>query len=164
MNIPALIGTLVTVGLLLTGIMLGAPLVIFIDVTSVLIVVGGTVFLTLAAHGPDGIIKYIVGGLARLFITDLNLSAPWSALECQKAVLVARTAGTSAIMMAVCGAMIGLTQMFTNLDDPTHIGPAMAVCLLTSFYGVLLNLFVFIPLARYHTDAACDAEGAAQGA
>jgi len=38
-------------------------------------------------------------------------------------------------------------QMLANMDDPASIGPAMAVCLLTTLYGaVLANLF-FLPMA-----------------
>lgn len=46
------------------------------------------------------------------------------------------------------GTLIGLVQMLAGLDDPSTIGPKMAVALLTTFYGaVLANLF-FIPLAQ----------------
>ena len=40
------------------------------------------------------------------------------------------------------GTLIGLINMLGNLDDPSAIGPAMAVALLTTMYGSLLaNLF-----------------------
>ncbi|MCK8058765.1 MULTISPECIES: motility protein A [unclassified Fusibacter] len=46
------------------------------------------------------------------------------------------------------GTLIGLVAMLNALDDPSSIGPAMAVALLTTFYGsVLANLF-FIPIAN----------------
>ena len=56
--------------------------------------------------------------------------------------------------MGVMGATIGLIQMLANLEDPTAIGPAMAVALLTSFYAVMLNLLVFVPVSRYHREMA----------
>jgi chemotaxis protein MotA len=37
--------------------------------------------------------------------------------------------------------------MLGNLQDPTAIGPAMAVALLTTFYGAVLANMVFLPLA-----------------
>lgn len=44
------------------------------------------------------------------------------------------------------GTLIGLVAMLKNLDDPSSIGPSMAVALLTTFYGsVLANLF-FLPM------------------
>ncbi len=45
------------------------------------------------------------------------------------------------------GTLIGLIQMLSTLDDPTSIGPAMAVALLTTFYGSLLASMVFLPIA-----------------
>jgi len=37
--------------------------------------------------------------------------------------------------------------MLGNLEDPESIGPAMAVALLTTFYGAILANMVFLPLA-----------------
>ncbi|RQD67745.1 MAG: motility protein A [Desulfonatronovibrio sp. MSAO_Bac4] len=45
------------------------------------------------------------------------------------------------------GTLIGLVQMLTRLDDPASIGPAMAVAILTTFYGTLLATLVFLPIA-----------------
>lgn len=40
------------------------------------------------------------------------------------------------------GTLIGLVSMLKNLSDPSAIGPAMAVALITTFYGsVIANLF-----------------------
>ena len=49
--------------------------------------------------------------------------------------------------MGLIGTLIGLVQMLGNLQDPTTIGPAMAVALLTTFYGAVLSNMVFLPLA-----------------
>jgi len=44
--------------------------------------------------------------------------------------------------MGMIGTLIGLVQMLQNLSDPSAIGPAMAVALLTTFYGaVVANVF-----------------------
>ncbi len=45
------------------------------------------------------------------------------------------------------GTLIGLVAMLQNLSDPSAIGPAMAVALLTTFYGSLFANLVFIPMA-----------------
>ncbi|MFM2247915.1 MAG: hypothetical protein RL071_3990 [Pseudomonadota bacterium] len=56
--------------------------------------------------------------------------------------------GTYAPAMGMIGTLVGLVQMLQNLDDPTAIGPAMAVALLTTFYGaVMANMFA-LPLAH----------------
>lgn len=40
------------------------------------------------------------------------------------------------------GTLIGLVQMLQNMSDPSSIGPAMAVALLTTLYGaVIMNVF-----------------------
>ncbi|MDR3332145.1 MAG: motility protein A [Synergistaceae bacterium] len=46
------------------------------------------------------------------------------------------------------GTLIGLIQMLQNLDDPSALGPGMAVALVTTFYGsILANMFA-IPLGK----------------
>jgi len=57
------------------------------------------------------------------------------------------TMGTFAPAMGLIGTLIGLVQMLQNMSDPSSIGPAMAVALLTTFYGAILANMVFLPLA-----------------
>ncbi|MGE4557000.1 MAG: motility protein A [Desulfovibrionaceae bacterium] len=45
------------------------------------------------------------------------------------------------------GTLIGLVQMLSRLDDPKMIGPAMAVAILTTFYGSLMATLIFLPIA-----------------
>lgn len=49
--------------------------------------------------------------------------------------------------MGLIGTLVGLVQMLGNLEDPSTIGPSMAVALLTTFYGAILANTVFAPLA-----------------
>jgi len=58
-----------------------------------------------------------------------------------------RRAGEIAPNMGLIGTLVGLVKMLGNLDDPTTLGPAMAVALLTTFYGSVLANLIFIPLA-----------------
>ena len=58
-----------------------------------------------------------------------------------------RRAGDVAPAMGLIGTLIGLVRMLGALDSPDQIGPAMAVALLTTFYGALMAHLVFIPLA-----------------
>jgi chemotaxis protein MotA len=55
--------------------------------------------------------------------------------------------GALAPAFGMIGTLIGLIQMLTNLNDPSKIGPGMAVALLTTFYGALLANLIFIPMA-----------------
>ncbi|MCM1048075.1 MAG: MotA/TolQ/ExbB proton channel family protein [Clostridiales bacterium] len=45
------------------------------------------------------------------------------------------------------GTLIGLVNMLQNMDDPSAIGPAMAVALLTTLYGSLLANWICAPVA-----------------
>jgi chemotaxis protein MotA len=60
---------------------------------------------------------------------------------------VLRKAAEYAPAMGLIGTLIGLVQMLGNLDDPSAIGPAMAVALLTTFYGAVLANMLLSPLA-----------------
>lgn len=57
------------------------------------------------------------------------------------------TMGAIAPAMGMVGTLIGLVQMLQNMSDPAAIGPAMAVALLTTFYGAVLGNVLFIPMA-----------------
>ncbi len=50
--------------------------------------------------------------------------------------------------MGMIGTLIGLVQMLQSLSDPSAIGPAMAVALLTTFYGAVLAFLIFGPIAE----------------
>ena len=45
--------------------------------------------------------------------------------------------GESVPAFGMFGTLVGLVQMLANMSDPTTIGPAMAVAMLTTLYGVL---------------------------
>ena len=60
---------------------------------------------------------------------------------------VLRKAAEFAPAMGLIGTLIGLVQMLGSLDDPSTIGPSMAVALLTTLYGAVLANMVFSPLA-----------------
>jgi len=46
------------------------------------------------------------------------------------------------------GTLIGLINMLQKLDDPSTLGPSMAVALITTFYGVLIANIIFKPIAK----------------
>ncbi|NLI57407.1 MAG: motility protein A [Clostridium sp.] len=45
------------------------------------------------------------------------------------------------------GTLIGLINLLQSLDDPSAIGPAMALALITTFYGSVLANFICTPIA-----------------
>lgn len=58
-----------------------------------------------------------------------------------------QTMGIIAPAMGLIGTLIGLIQMLTQLDNPSGIGPSMALALTTTFYGAILANLVFLPIA-----------------
>lgn len=55
--------------------------------------------------------------------------------------------GADGPAFGMIGTLIGLIQMLQNMSDPSSIGPAMAIALLTTFYGsVVANVFT-LPVA-----------------
>ncbi|MCB9988718.1 MAG: MotA/TolQ/ExbB proton channel family protein [Rhodospirillales bacterium] len=60
---------------------------------------------------------------------------------------ILRRASEVAPAMGLIGTLVGLVQMLAQLDDPASIGPAMAVALLTTFYGAILGTVLLGPLA-----------------
>ncbi len=56
-------------------------------------------------------------------------------------------AGEYAPAWGMIGTLIGLVLMLQNLNDPTTLGPNMAVALLTTLYGTVLANLIFLPMA-----------------
>lgn len=55
--------------------------------------------------------------------------------------------GNFAPAFGMMGTLIGLIAMLRQLEDPSSIGPAMSMALVTTFYGVLLANMIFIPIS-----------------
>lgn len=64
-----------------------------------------------------------------------------------KGTSILRKAAEVSPAMGLIGTLIGLVQMLLNLSDPSKIGPAMAVAILTTLYGAMMAYVVFTPLA-----------------
>ncbi len=189
-------------GLIVGSIMMGSGLGAFMDVPSLLIVVGGTIATTLIMERMENVIGAVKvakhtfsqpgGDVTKTVKTILNLSATARregllALEKVKvedeflakgvrmavdglpedqiietlgAELVSMKArhtrgqklfkfmGASAPAMGMIGTLIGLVQMLMALDDPSTIGPSMAIALLTTFYGAILAFVICNPIAE----------------
>jgi chemotaxis protein MotA len=204
MDLATIIGLLTVIGLILMGIMLGSPLVIFFDMTSVLIVGIGSFFILFIAY-PASEVKDLISATKKAFKQDpkkaeelLTLMRQMSTRARREGVLaledVARTQddeflkrgiqmvvdghdpeaiedvlyseldkieerhkvniglmeylGSASPALGMIGTLIGLVQMLQNMTDPSSIGPAMAVALLTTFYGsVIANVFA-LPIAE----------------
>ncbi len=65
----------------------------------------------------------------------------------RKAAAILRRASEIAPGMGLIGTLIGLVQMLSQLSDPQSVGPAMAIALITTFYGAVLGTVILAPLA-----------------
>ncbi len=65
----------------------------------------------------------------------------------KRSATIARRASEVAPAMGLIGTLVGLVQMLADLENPEAIGPAMAVALLTTFYGAILGTVIMAPLA-----------------
>lgn len=93
------------------------------------------VTLITEGHPPDDIERVLMG--------DVEASGAVRA----KSAAVLRRASEVAPAMGLIGTLVGLVQMLGGLENPTTIGPAMALALLTTFYGAVLGNVVLAPLA-----------------
>lgn len=58
-----------------------------------------------------------------------------------------RAMGDAAPAFGMIGTLVGLVQMLGELNDPSGIGPAMAIAMLTTLYGAMLANMFFLPIA-----------------
>jgi chemotaxis protein MotA len=77
----------------------------------------------------------------------LTMDIAYAADRHTKAISVLRKMAEIAPAMGLIGTLIGLVQMLGALNDVSSIGPAMAVALLTTFYGALFAYVILLPLA-----------------
>jgi len=106
-------------------------------------------------EGEDIADPFVAHGL-RLGVDGLSPELVKAALTSEVAALKARHQvghkvfrfmGATAPSMGMIGTLVGLVQMLKTLDDPSAIGPAMAVALLTTLYGAILAFCIFNPIA-----------------
>lgn len=60
---------------------------------------------------------------------------------------VFKSMGDAAPAFGMIGTLVGLVQLLASMDDPSAIGPAMAIALLTTLYGALLANLVCLPIS-----------------
>jgi len=136
--IAALLGFGLIGGAIASGGGMGA-LAMFVNVPSLLFVGGCTVLFTLAQHAPGHVVAALgvaCGGPVR---EDRGIAQHLAVLS---------TLRTVAAGSGVAGTLVGLILMLQNLDDPSAIGPAMAISLLTALYGVVLAEFALGPMIQ----------------
>lgn len=204
MDIGSVIGLVAAFGLLFYSLFSGSDgdLTAFLDVPSVAMVVGGSIFVTMLSvrlerflglakickvaffnrsQKPGDLIKQLVAladvarreGILSLQNSIAEIKDPFLSNGLQmvvdgtdadtvKAVLemeieaieqrhaegktVPDMLGKYAPAFGMIGTLVGLVVMLKNMDDPTKIGPGMAVALLTTMYGAVVANCIALPL------------------
>ena len=109
------------------------PLV-FVNIPSLIIVLGLTFFALVASGNKIGLV------LSLLTRKDVLPN------ELHDASYTVFMAGRYSMSAGAVGVFIGLVLMLANMDDPTALGPSMAICLLTALYGTILKYFIYAPI------------------
>lgn len=203
MDIATILGIFSAFGLVILAIAMGGGISLFINIPSLMIVVGGTLGATMINYpikdvfGSIKVVKNVffakqhsteelsgsfvefatkarregilalephiseveneflqkglqlsVDGLEPQAISDiLDTEIESMKARHQLGAEVFATMGTFAPALGMIGTLIGLVQMLQSMDDPNSIGPAMAVALLTTFYGSVIANLLCMPVS-----------------
>jgi len=202
MDLATLIGLGAGTAVVFSAIFLGGDFMTFVNVPSLLLVVGGAIAATILrftladvmialktgiaaamSHnqvgprmliqeiaelaqkarkggliGLDGIeirndflkkgVQLCVDGLTFEFIKDaLSRDRDLFIERHEEGERIFRALGDAAPAFGMIGTLVGLVQMLSNMEDPSTIGPAMAVALLTTLYGAMISNLVALPIA-----------------
>lgn len=93
-------------------------------------------------------IRYVADGYDIEFIRDnLERDRDNFLMHLTEGSKIYRAIGDCAPAFGMVGTLIGMVQMFSNMSDPSKLGPFMAVALLATLYGALVGNLVCLPIA-----------------
>ena len=93
-------------------------------------------------------IRYVADGYDANFIRDnMERDRDNFLLHLDEGSKIYRAVGDCAPAFGMIGTLIGMVQMFSNMSDPSKLGPFMAVALLATLYGALVANLICLPLA-----------------
>ena len=147
-----LLAHLVAIAALVAGMVWLGPVLALVDWITAVLALCGPVLLLLYAYGHADTTRYVLGGYAR--IVRPTQSPIWYDTDHAKAARIAKTGILFSMLNGGLFTLVGAVQMLQNLDDPSVIGPALAVAILSLLYAALLSGFVFMPLVRFHASEA----------
>lgn len=105
----------------------------FVDLPSLLIVLGGSIFCALIfIRGSD---------IADAFKMAFS-SVEKTAIEMQKSLKVFTQLNDIVASLMLLSSLAGIMTMLVTINDPFTIGPIMSISLLSIFYGIGLSIFI----------------------
>jgi len=94
-------------------------------------------------------VQYIADGYEKSFIEDsLERERDLTLERLEEGKRFFKAMGDSAPAFGMIGTLVGLVQMLSTMDDPSTIGPSMAIALLTTLYGALIANMICLPIAE----------------
>ncbi len=109
-------------------------------------------FLNRMSSHNDPFVKYIFSLLGTNYnveelitISEIKIEEQVSRLKKHSEVF--KNMGNSGPAFGMFGTLFGLVFMLSSLDDPTKIGPGLALGLLVTLYGVSMTHLLFYPLS-----------------
>lgn len=92
--------------------------------------------------------QYVADGYDPEFIKEsLELERDQNLKHLDEGHSIYKAIGDSAPAFGMIGTIVGLVQLLSNMEDPSVIGPAMAVALLTTLYGAVIANLIALPIA-----------------
>ena len=110
-----------------------------IDISSMVIVVVGAALFTMGAHGGAGLMNALGAGLGNQPLTLKSCHEHRRVLESFRNALCASGA---------VGFLLGVVAILGNLEDPSALGPAVAVAMLTTLYALIIAELVIAPMSN----------------
>src|SRR3982074_514020 len=93
-------------------------------------------------------IRYVADGYDLEFIRDnLERDRDNFLMHLNERPKIYRAIGDCAPAFGMVGTLLGMVQMFSNMSDPSKLGPFMAVALLATLYGALVANLICLPIA-----------------
>jgi len=93
-------------------------------------------------------IRYVADGYDADFIRDnLERDRDNFLTHLDEGQKIYRAIGDCAPAFGMIGTLLGMVQMFSNMSDPSKLGPFMAVALLATLYGALVANLFCLPIA-----------------
>lgn len=94
-------------------------------------------------------LRLVVDRVDRELIIDIMHSEMrYLELRRDEDIAILKTFASLSPAFGMMGTLVGLILMLQNLNDPSTIGPAMAVAILTTFYGTIAANIFFTPWAN----------------
>ena len=93
-------------------------------------------------------IRYIADGYDREFIREtLQRDTDNFLMRLEEGGKLYRSIGDAAPAWGMIGTLLGMVQMFSHMEDPSKLGPFMAISLLATLYGALVANLICLPIA-----------------